>query len=110
MSKPSENLSRWALELARRSATEQSRLMRNYGIAFGASITGSVPSSNLTANLVRFGLSEFEALSRGSVVAGLLYCDALVTSLQRSNDRFEKQVLLVSSGTGGRGVPEPEGK
>jgi hypothetical protein len=97
MAEPSANLARWTLELARRAATEQGRLARNYGIAFAGSFGTRASSASLAANMVRFGLSEFETLSRGSVVAGLLYCDALITSLQRSNDRFEKAVLKVNS-------------
>jgi hypothetical protein len=97
MSGQTENLTRWALDLARRASSEQSRLVRNYGFALRRSFGPMRTVGDPVTDLLKFGLSEFEILSRGSLVASLLYCDALVTSLQRSNERFENSVLKVDN-------------
>lgn len=107
MSGQSKNLTSWALELARRASTEQGRLVRNYGAALRRGFDPAPAASDSAAEFLRFGLGELEIMARGSLVAGLLYCDALVTSLQRSNDRFESRVLKIRAEAGDKDAPEP---
>ena len=87
MAETRENLTEWLADLMRRAAREQGRAAQMYGAILQQ--TARQSGGDPVGALMRFGANEVGVLLRASAIASLLYCDALLAALKKSNDRLE---------------------